>query len=226
MRRIIYIITALLIVSCAYKSTCIESYQKEKKVRHPGELLILVNDRNKIPDTWNTNLVQLPNGKQIDQRVYPYLMRMTEDAKKDGCRIAIASAYRSNKKQVSLYNTKCAFYQSQGYDNKTSQKKASQWVSQPGTSEHQLGVSVDLVSYDYQLLDKKQEETKEQKWLMNHCAQYGFILRYPVSKRGYTHVNYEPWHYRYVGKHDAVEIMNKGICLEEYLNIKHNKNTI
>lgn len=153
-------------------------------------------------------------------------MRMTEDAKKDGCRIAIASAYRSNEKQVSLYNTKCAFYQSQGYDNKTSQKKASQWVSQPGTSEHQLGLSVDLVSYDYQLLDKKQEETKEQKWLMNHCAQYGFILRYPVSKRGYTHVNYDPWHYRYVGKDDAVEIMNKGICLEEYLNIKHNKNTI
>lgn len=76
-------------------------------------------------------------------------MRMIEDAKKDGCRIVIASAYRSNEKQVSLYNTKCAFYQSQGYDNETSQKKASQWVSQPGTSEHQLGLSVDLVSYDY-----------------------------------------------------------------------------
>lgn len=226
MRRIIYIITALLIVSCAYKSTRIESYQKEKKVRHPGELLTLVNDRNKIPDTWNTNLVQLPNGKQIDQKVYPYLMRMIEDVKKDGRRIVIASAYRSNEKQVSLYNTKCAFYQSQGYDNETSQKKASQWVSQPGTSEHQLGLSVDLVSYDYQLLDKKQEETKEQKWLMKHCAQYGFILRYPVSKRRYTHVNYEPWHYRYVGKDDAVEIMNKGICLEEYLNTKYNKNTI
>ena len=226
MRRIIYIITALLIVSCAYKSTRIESYQKEKEVRHPGELLTLVNDRNKIPDTWNTNLVQLPNGKQIDQRVYPYLMRMIEDAKKDGCRIVIASAYRSNEKQVSLYNTKCAFYQSQGYDNETSQKKASQWVSQPGTSEHQLGLSIDLVSYDYQLLDKKQEETKEQKWLMNHCVEYGFILRYPVSKRRYTHVNYEPWHYRYVGKDNALEIMDKGICLEEYLNIKYNKNTI
>ena len=153
-------------------------------------------------------------------------MRMIEDAKKDGCRIVIASAYRSNEKQVSLYNTKCAFYQSQGYDNETSQKKASQWVSQPGTSEHQLGLSVDLVSYDYQLLDKKQEETKEQKWLMKHCAEYGFILRYPVSKRRYTHVNYEPWHYRYVGKDDAVEIMSKGICLEEYLNTKYNKNTI
>ena len=225
MRRIIYLITMLLIVSCAYKSTRIESYQT-KKIIHPGPLLTLVNDRNKIPDTWNTKLVQLPNGKQIDQRVYPYLMRMIEDAKKEGCRIVIASAYRSNEKQISLYNTKCEFYQSQGYDRKTSEKKASQWVSKPGTSEHQLGLSVDLVSYEYQLLDKKQEETKEQKWLMNHCAEYGFILRYPVSKKSYTHVNYEPWHYRYVGKEHAIEIMSKGICLEEYLHIKYNKNTI
>ncbi|WP_295289948.1 D-alanyl-D-alanine carboxypeptidase family protein [uncultured Catenibacterium sp.] len=55
-------------------------------------------------------------------------------------------------------NTKCEFYQSQGYDRKTSEKKASQWVSKPGTSEYQLGLSVDLVSYEYQLLDKRQEE--------------------------------------------------------------------
>lgn len=112
-------------------------------------------------------------------------------------------------------NTKYEFYQSQGYDRKTSEKKASQWVSKPGTSKHQLGLSVDLVSYEYQLLDKKQEETKEQKWLMNHCAEYGVILCYPVSKS----VNYEPWHY--VGKEDAIEIMSKNLCLEEYLNIKY-----
>ena len=225
MRRIIYLVTMLLIVSCADKSTHIESYQTKKKI-HPGQLLTLVNDRNVLPSTWKVNLVQLPNGKQIDQRVYPYLMRMLDDAKKDGYRIVIASAYRSNEKQISLYNTKCEFYQLQGYDRKISEKKASQWVSRPGTSEHQLGLSVDLVSYEYQLLDKKQEETKEQKWLMNHCAEYGFILRYPVTKKNYTHVNYEPWHYRYVGKEHAVEMMSKGICLEEYLNVKYNKNTI
>lgn len=57
-----------------------------------------MNVRNKIPDTWNTNLIQLLNGKQIDQRKYPYLMRMIEDAKKDGCRLVIASAYQSNEK--------------------------------------------------------------------------------------------------------------------------------
>ena len=83
-------------------------------------------------------------------------------------------------------NIKFEFYHSQGYDRKKFEKKASQWVSKPGTSEHQLGLSMDLVSYEYQLLDKKQEETKEQMWLMNHCAEYGFILRYPVSKSSQT----------------------------------------
>ena len=212
MRRIIYVITALLIVSCAYKSTRIESYQKEKKVRHPGELLILVNDRNKIPDTWNVNLVQLPNGKQIDQRVYPYLMRMIEDAKKDGCRIVIASAYRSNEKQVSLYNTKCAFYHSQGYDNKISQKKASQWVSQPGTSEHQLGLAVDIIGDNRYTTNQS-----AYRWLERNAYKYGFIKRYPKNKVSITHIKHEPWHYRYVGKKAALKMHQKNICLEEYI---------
>ena len=73
----------------------------------------------------------------------------------------------------------------------------------------------DLALTDYQLLDKKREETKEQKWLMNHCIEYRFILRYPISKRSYTHVNYEPWHYRYVGKDAALEIMNEEIIVLE-----------
>ena len=99
----------LLIVLCAYKSTRIESYQTKKRI-HPGPLLTLVNDRNKIPDTWNTKPVQLLNGKQ-----------------------------------TSSYSAKCVFYQSKGYYNKIFQKKASQWVFQSVTSEHQLELSVVLV---------------------------------------------------------------------------------
>lgn len=98
-------------------------------------------------------------------------------------------------------------------------------MSKLSISKYQLGLSVDLVSYEYQLLGKKQEDTKEQKWLMNHCAEYGFILRYPVSKRSYTHVNYEPWHYRYVDKEHAIEIMSKNLYQKEYTNIKYSQNT-
>ena len=62
-----------------------------------------------------------------------------------------------------------------------------------------------------------QERTKEQQWLMENCSNYGFILRYPTGKTDITGIIYEPWHYRYVGVRIAREIMDQGICLEEYL---------
>ena len=69
----------------------------------------------------------------------------------------------------------------------------------------------------YQILDKKQDETAEQKWLMEHCWEYGFILRYPTDKSELTGIGYEPWHYRYVGKTAAAAMHETGLCLEEYL---------
>ena len=95
--------------------------------------------------------------------------------------------------------------------------QAAAWVARPGTSEHQAGLAVDIVDTAYQLLDKAQEDRPVQQWLMAHCAEYGFILRYPTGKSDLTGVNYEPWHYRYVGQEAAREIMDQGLCLEEYL---------
>ena len=87
-----------------------------------------------------------------------------------------------------------------------------------GASEHELGLAVDIVSAEYQILEEEQENTPEQQWLMEHCQEYGFILRYPEYKQDLTGVGYEPWHYRYVGVEAAREIMAQGICLEEYLS--------
>ena len=90
-------------------------------------------------------------------------------------------------------------------------------VAVPGTSEHQLGLALDIVDADNQLLDESQENTAVQKWLMEHSWEYGFILRYPNDKSEITGIIYEPWHYRYVGKEDAEKIHSQGVCLEEYL---------
>jgi len=73
------------------------------------------------------------------------------------------------------------------------------------------------VDQNYQILDEKQEDTPVQQWLMTHCAEYGFILRYPPEKSEVTGIGYEPWHYRYVGLDAAKEITEQGLCLEEYL---------
>ena len=90
-------------------------------------------------------------------------------------------------------------------------------VALPGTSEHATGLAVDIISTEYAALDDRQGDTEEQKWLMEHCWEYGFILRYPESKSHITGIQFEPWHYRYVGVAAAQEIMAKGLCLEEYL---------
>ena len=90
-------------------------------------------------------------------------------------------------------------------------------VALPGTSEHGLGLALDLISNQYSELDEKQAETKEAKWLEENCYKYGFILRYPPEKTAETGIIYEPWHYRYVGQEAAKEIMESGVTLEEYL---------
>ncbi len=124
---------------------------------------------------------------------------------------------RTNEKQERLFNNKIENYKAKGYSEEDAKKEAAKWVAVPGTSEHQLGLSVDIVSLNNQMLDESQEKTEEQKWLMKNSYKYGFILRYPSDKIEITGIGYEPWHYRYVGKEAAAEITQKGIALEEYL---------
>ena len=93
-----------------------------------------------------------------------------------------------------------------------------QYVALPGCSEHQTGLALDIVAAGYQILDEEQEDTAEQKWLMENSWKYGFILRYPSEKSDITGIGYEPWHSRYVGKAAAADIYRTGVCLEEYLS--------
>ena len=132
-------------------------------------------------------------------------------------KLKICSAYRSRERQSSLFEKKVQQYLAAGWTESSAREEAAQTVARPGTSEHETGLAVDLVSEDYQLLDEGQERTKEQQWLMENCSNYGFILRYPTGKTDITGIIYEPWHYRYVGVRIAREIMDQGICLEEYL---------
>ncbi len=108
---------------------------------------------------------------------------------------------------------------SKGLNYHQAEIEASKVVTYPGTSEHNLGLAVDIVSLDYQILDEKQADTLEIKWLVEHCSEYGFIFRYPEDKVHITGIIFEPWHFRYVGGVSAAkEIMENNLCLEEYLN--------
>ena len=146
------------------------------------ELLTLVNFENTIPKDWKVDLVQLNNGQSVDRRIYDDLIAMLQAAKSEGLNPLICSSYRTNEKQEQLYQNKVSEYLSQGYSKVEASDKAAFWVARPGTSEHQLGLAVDIVSIKNQRLDRSQENTVEQRWLIQNSWKYGFVLRYPTNK--------------------------------------------
>ena len=187
--------------------------------------LILVNFENPLPDGFTApDLTQLRNGHAVDSRAYPALQRMLDDARAAGLQPVICSSFRSWDTQVQLYEAEVQNWLDRGYIQEDAEARAAMWVARPGTSEHQIGLAVDIVDLSYQLLNEAQENTPVQQWLTVHCAEYGFILRYPADKSGLTGVGYEPWHYRYVGEEAAREIMEDGLCLEEYLTVRESAN--
>ena len=96
-------------------------------------------------------------------------------------------------------------------------------VALPGTSEHELGLAVDIIDEFYTNLDAGQENTSTQQWLMANSWRYGFILRYPNGSTDITGIIYEPWHYRYVGLEYAKDIYERGLTLEEYIALRRGR---
>lgn len=181
--------------------------------------LTLVNWEHTLPNGFSIpELTQLRNGHAVDTRAYPALQAMMDNARAAGLQPLICSSLRTWDDQAQLFEQEIQSWLNRGYIREEAEAHAAMWVARPGTSEHQTGLAVDIVDMSYQVLDQGQENTAVQKWLMAHCAEYGFILRYPTNKSDLTGINYEPWHYRYVGIEAAKEIMEGGLCLEEYLS--------
>jgi len=181
-----------------------------------GAKVVVVNPWNFVPADYEPELVTAEYGYIVDASCKDALLQMLSDCRKEGLNPRITSAYRRHQTQIELYNNKVYYYLDLGYSEENARKKAATIIAVPGTSEHELGLAVDLVDANYWVLDEAQENTAAQKWLMAHCWEYGFILRYPNEKSDVTGIIYEPWHYRYVGKELAKELQSSGLCLEEY----------
>lgn len=178
--------------------------------------LILVNKWNYIPDNYEVELTELENGESVDKRIYPALQKMFDTARNDSIYPIVVSGYRTAEKQQSFMDEKIADYKAEGYALEEAITKAEAWVATPGTSEHQLGLGVDI---NADRIHSTGEEVYE--WLKQNSYKFGFICRYQADKTHITGVINEPWHYRYVGTKAAAEIHNQGVCLEEYLNKVH-----
>lgn len=183
-----------------------------------GAAITVANPWNVIPESYRANLVEAENGYLVDISCKDSLLQMLQDCRSAGYDAQITSAYREHELQVTLYNRKVNYFLDLGYSEADAKTEAATIIAVPGTSEHELGLAVDLVDSSYWVLDEAQENTAAQKWLMENCWQYGFILRYPNEKSHITGIIYEPWHYRYVGTAVAEELRATGQCLEEYLD--------
>ena len=173
--------------------------------------LILVNSNNSFPENVKLNLVSFQK-KQVADIIYNDLIDMYNSALDDNITLKINNAYRSKKEQTKMFNDKMQSYINDGYSKEKAYNQTILTVQKPGYSEHETGLAIDFSNeghYD--------ENEKMWEWLKNNAYKYGFILRYPYNKYEITKIDYEPWHYRYVGKKAAKKIINQNLTLEEYV---------
>ena len=171
-----------------------------------GIEVILVNALNSVPSYYEMDLVNVTGWHDVDRRCYDALVRMLADCNAAGIEYNFNSAYRTIEEQTAILEARTKEHMA-AFDMTESEawKKALETVAYPGTSEHHLGLAVDLLG----------EEAVA--WFTEHCWDYGFIVRYTADKARITGIIDEPWHFRYVGTEVSLDMKDSGLCLEEYL---------
>ena len=181
--------------------------------------LVLINKQHSIPEDYSFTLGSINTMKgsmYCDERIIDDLLDMLQAAKEDGITLAICSPYRDLAYQEKLFNRKVVRYMNRGMSYLEAYQLASQAVTVPGASEHQIGLALDIVTDSYLTLDEGFGDTPAGKWLAENSCHYGFILRYPKDKEYIAGIEYEPWHFRYVGTEAATLMTEQGITLEEF----------
>ncbi|MCH5262631.1 MAG: M15 family metallopeptidase [Lachnospiraceae bacterium] len=178
--------------------------------------LVLINKQHPIPEDYSFKLGTIKDGMMCDERIISDLLAMMQAARKDGINLVISSPYRTDYRQEYNFNARIKRYMGQGYSYMDAYKLTSQVITVPGASEHQVGLALDITCDTYSSLNEGFGDTKAGQWLAEHSCEYGFALRYPSGKEYITSIEYEPWHFRYVGREAATIMHDEDICLEEF----------
>lgn len=194
-----------------------EDREREKLKKEYEELLVLANKDHAISKEYHPQLRNICKGRlQAAEVLYDDLVEMLEDAGEEGYQYYIASAYRSKDYQQKLINNDVGKLQKQGQSYHEALEQTYRQVMPAGYSEHETGLALDILASDNSRLDITQESSPANRWLQEHCFEYGFILRYPKDKEEITGIDYEPWHFRYVGRQAAKYLWESGLTLEEF----------
>jgi len=179
--------------------------------------LILINKQHPIPDDYEYVLGTLKGNMMCDERIIDDLVLMMQKAQAEGIELVTTSLHRDQAYQEMLFNRKIDAYMRRGLSYLEAYKRSAQTVTIPGTSEHQVGLAIDITSRDYTKLNAGFADTQAGQWLNDNSYKYGFILRYPLGKEYITSIEFEPWHFRYVGKEAAKIIKEEHLTLEEFV---------
>ena len=188
-------------------------YSAIQEIQDPDSLTVLVNKHYALPNSYVPQLETLGagyGGGSMRPEAAQAFRAMSDAARREGVSLYSVSAYRSYQTQRSAYN---------GYLRNASQAYVDTFSARPGHSEHQTGLAVDI---NVATRSANFERTPAFAWLKEHCAEYGFILRYLEDKQDITGYRFEPWHYRYVGEEAARACMDQGLAYEEYIALLPN----
>ncbi len=190
-----------------------EGYEFDKSAWN----LLLINKQHPVPEDYTFTLGTIKGNMKCDERIIEPLAQMFKAAADDGINLEVRSPYRDISRQEYLFDRKMKTYINQGYSYIDAYKESSAVVTVPGASEHQIGISLDITSDTYSMLNEGFEDTDAGRWLRDNSYKYGFILRYPKGKEDITGIIYEPWHFRYVGVEAATVMYEQGLTLEEFV---------
>jgi len=179
--------------------------------------LLLVNWENPIPDDFETRLYYVESNFLIDHRVVKPLQNLLAAMRDEGLSPLLVSAYRCRITQTTLFENNVIRNMGNNMTREAAEREAARVVAAPGTSEHEIGLAVDIVAIHYQNLTESFARTPEGIWMANYGANFGFILRYPRNTEDITGIIFEPWHLRYVGVEVAQYIMEHNLTLEEFV---------
>ena len=184
---------------------------------------ILINKQHKVGSDYEPENLVIPSGcdYQMEQTAANALSDMLAAARADGYSdLILYSGYRTYSSQKNKFETRTQRYLNEGYSQAQAEEKAGEYIAPPGSSEHHTGLAADVCSSKivskFGYLDDSFDSTEEYKWLREHCAEYGFIMRYRKDAEDITGFLYEPWHYRYIGVEHAKACTELSITYEEY----------
>ncbi len=186
-----------------------------------SKYLMIANFENSIDEYAPKSLSTL-QGYKIDSDIKEPLENFIDDVNsKNLGNLIICSAYRTYEYQKGLFERRIKRCQTEeGLSYEKAVEKAATIVARPGMSEHQTGLTIDMMDSAANQkygLSRDFADTQMYKYMKKTAHKYGFVERYPVDKQDITKIIFEPWHYRYVGEKNARIMYEKGMCLEEYL---------